>query len=197
MASKRGHVSRGLSSRVAPTPNALTFPNLKFLSEAHAGKFLKLVDYHIVRKKEFNLNDLREFYANAAFGDADSYTSYVRDLFCRPYSTWVIERGLALRLKLDEFLQIPRAWASFFVQTLEATSNQSQFIVKRCLGILAFFEGEPINLGRRAGVPVYLDDGMISMKSPLNGSFTPYEEMDNYFINQDQEQARRRDHMGA
>ena len=61
MASKRGHVSRGLSSRVAPTPNALTFPNLKFLSEAHAGKFLKLVDYHIVRKKEFNLNDLRGF----------------------------------------------------------------------------------------------------------------------------------------
>lgn len=59
----------------------------------------------------------------------------------------MIERGLTLRLKTTEFHQIPRAWSSFFMQTLEAASNQSQFAVKRCLGLLALLRGEPINLG--------------------------------------------------
>ncbi|KAI5441642.1 hypothetical protein KIW84_010917 [Lathyrus oleraceus] len=36
MASNRGRSIRGSSSRAAPTPNAPTFPNLKFLSKAHA-----------------------------------------------------------------------------------------------------------------------------------------------------------------
>lgn len=63
------------------------------------------------------------------------------DVFCRPKVVWVIERGLALRLKTAEFCQIPRAWASFFVQTLEDTSNQSQFIIKWCLVLLALLRG--------------------------------------------------------
>lgn len=58
MASKRGRVSRGSSSRAALTPSASIFLNLKFLSEAHAEIFLKLVDYHIVNEREFDLNDL-------------------------------------------------------------------------------------------------------------------------------------------
>ncbi|KAI5445144.1 hypothetical protein KIW84_013412 [Lathyrus oleraceus] len=107
MDSKRGCMSRGSSSRASPTPSALTFPNLKFLSEAHAEKFLKIVDYHIMKERTFDLNYLRgfeeigehlqrsqwvsfnnlireknksiglEFYANAAFGVVNSYTSYV------------------------------------------------------------------------------------------------------------------------
>ncbi|CAL5200597.1 unnamed protein product [Lathyrus oleraceus] len=108
MASKRGCVLRGSSSKAAQMPNTLTFPNLKFLSEAHAKKYLKLVDYHIVREKAFTLEDLQgfgeigealqqrhwvsfnnlihdtnkttglEFYVNAAFGEVNSYTSYMR-----------------------------------------------------------------------------------------------------------------------
>lgn len=58
MASKRGRVSRGSSSRVALTPSSPTFPNLKFLSKAHADKFLKIVGYHIVNDRAFDLNDL-------------------------------------------------------------------------------------------------------------------------------------------
>lgn len=53
----------------------------------------------------------------------------------------MVERGLALRLKTAEFRQILRVWASFFVQSLEATYNQSQFIVKRCLGLLSLLRG--------------------------------------------------------
>ncbi|KAI5419518.1 hypothetical protein KIW84_043622 [Lathyrus oleraceus] len=150
-------------------PNAPTFPNLTFLFEVYAGKYLKLVDYHIVRERAFALDDLQEFYANAAFDEVRTYTSYVRgkyidyspsainslfnfqhpyvcalvnyrhehkvineemaqvmlDTFCRPWAKWVVERGLALRLKTAEFHQIPRAWASFFMQTLEVASNQS------------------------------------------------------------------------
>lgn len=204
MASKRLCVSRGSSSGAALTLIAPTFPNLKLLSEAHAEKFLKIVDYHIVKEKAFDLIDLRgfeeigehlqrrqwvsfnnlihetnksiglEFYANATFGAMNLYTSYVRgkyidyspftlnslfnlqsppacallnyrrehkvineeisqvmlDLFSRPEAMWVIESGLTLRLKTAEFRRIPRAWASFFVQTLKAAYNQSQLIVK-------------------------------------------------------------------
>lgn len=61
MTFKIGCVSRGSSSRVSPTPSAPTFPNLKFLFEAHAEKFLKLVDYHIVKENASDLNDLRGF----------------------------------------------------------------------------------------------------------------------------------------
>ncbi|KAI5446230.1 hypothetical protein KIW84_014171 [Lathyrus oleraceus] len=74
MASKRGRVSRGSSSRAAPTPSALTFPNLNFLYDVHAEKFLKIMDYHIMKEKAFDLNDLRglliadniKYMANAA-----------------------------------------------------------------------------------------------------------------------------------
>lgn len=54
-------MTRFSSSRAAPTPNAPTFLNLKFLSEAHANKYLKLVDYHIVRERAFTLDDLKGF----------------------------------------------------------------------------------------------------------------------------------------
>lgn len=107
MPSKRGRVSRGSSSRAAPTPSNPTFPNLKFLSKAHAKKYLKLVDYHIMRERVFDLIYLQgfgevekllqqrqwisfnnlihetnksinlEFYTNTTFGDVNSYTSYV------------------------------------------------------------------------------------------------------------------------
>lgn len=57
MASKRGRMSRGSSSRASPTPSPPTFLNLKFLYEAHAEKILKILDYHIL-KEIFDLNDL-------------------------------------------------------------------------------------------------------------------------------------------
>lgn len=61
MATKRGHVSRESSSRASLIPSSQTFSNLRFSSEAHAGNFLKLVDYHIVKERAFDLNDLRGF----------------------------------------------------------------------------------------------------------------------------------------
>lgn len=62
MASKRERVSRGSSSRVAPTPITPTFPNLKFLFEAHVYFFSNIVDYHIVKERLFDLSDfLRDF----------------------------------------------------------------------------------------------------------------------------------------
>lgn len=45
----------------APTPNTPTFSNLKFISEAHAKKYLKLVDYHIMREITFTYDDLQGF----------------------------------------------------------------------------------------------------------------------------------------
>lgn len=175
------------------------FSNLKFLSEVNIEKYLKLVDYHIVREKDSVSDDLRgfeevvemlqqrqcvsfndltqktnktiglEFYANVAFSDVGCYTSYMwgkyidysssaiksilnlhphpvcalrtyrnehhvinetitqemLDVFCRPRAEWMNECGLVVHLRITEFCQIPRAWASFFVKTLEAVSNQS------------------------------------------------------------------------
>ncbi|KAI5406273.1 hypothetical protein KIW84_052858 [Lathyrus oleraceus] len=119
MASNRGRLTRGSSSRAHPTPNIPTFPNFKFLSEAHAKKYLKLVDYNIVREKAFAIEDLQgfievlkvlqqrcwvsfnnlireankniglEFYANTTFGKESTYTSYVRGKYI-DYSPSVI-----------------------------------------------------------------------------------------------------------
>ncbi|KAI5396135.1 hypothetical protein KIW84_062369 [Lathyrus oleraceus] len=105
MASKRGRLTRGSSSRAAPNPNAPTFPDLKFISKSHAEKYLKLVDYHIVKERVFALDDLQgfgevgedvqqrrlasfnnlihetnknigmEFYANAPFGEQEDQMS--------------------------------------------------------------------------------------------------------------------------
>lgn len=118
--------------------------------------------------------------------------------FCMPEAECVIKHGLTLRLKTSEFFPAPRAWTSFFVQTIEAASNQSQFIVKRCLGLLALLRGESINVGcliseniknmanaakgacghfcvinelcERAGIPTYPCDEMIGPKDPINVS---------------------------
>lgn len=61
MGQKRGRVERGSSSCATPAPNAPTFPNLKFLSETDVEKYLKFVDYHIVRERAFSCDDLRGF----------------------------------------------------------------------------------------------------------------------------------------
>lgn len=61
MALKRGKLTRGSSSSAAPTPNVPTFPNLKFLFEAHTEKYLKLVDYQIVRERAFTCDNLQGF----------------------------------------------------------------------------------------------------------------------------------------
>lgn len=61
MGPKRGGVERDSSSRATPVPNALTFPKLKFISEANVKKYLKLVDYYIIRERDFACDDLRGF----------------------------------------------------------------------------------------------------------------------------------------
>lgn len=61
MASNRGRLTIGSSSRATPALYAPTFSNLKFLSEAHAEKDLNLVDYHTVREREFSCEDLQGF----------------------------------------------------------------------------------------------------------------------------------------
>lgn len=58
------------------------------------------------------------------------------DLFCRPEVSTTSKNR-----------RIPRVWALLFFQTLEAASNQSQFIVKKCLGSLALLRGGNINSG--------------------------------------------------
>ncbi|KAI5417706.1 hypothetical protein KIW84_042356 [Lathyrus oleraceus] len=111
---KRGRLTRDSSSRTAPTPYAHTYPNLKFLSKAHAGKYLKLADYHIVREIAFACDDLQgfgkvvealkqrswvsfnnfiqeaneniglEFYTNATFGERVGVPAYPDDEMIRP-----------------------------------------------------------------------------------------------------------------
>ncbi|KAL5068503.1 hypothetical protein RYX36_019390, partial [Vicia faba] len=86
------------------------FPNLKFHTEANMEKYLKLVDYHVVREKAIDCTNLKglleivellqqrqwerlnnllketnntiglEFYENDTFLSNNSYTSYVRDI---------------------------------------------------------------------------------------------------------------------
>lgn len=54
----------------------------------------------------------------------------VKEEFCQPGTEWVIVRGKSLKVRTRQMHPIPKAWASFIVQTLEAPSNQPEFIVK-------------------------------------------------------------------
>lgn len=214
MCPKRGRVEKCSPSRATPTPSAPTFPNLKFLSEANVGKYLKFMDYHIMREISFACKDLRgfkevvemlqqrqwvcfndliqktnktiglKFYENDDFSDVGSYTSYVQgkyidysasvinsilnlqpppvcalmtyrnehhvinktmtqemlDALCRPGAKWLIKCGLAMRLRTTEILQTPRAYASFFVQTLEAASSHSHIYCEAVLRTFGSFK---------------------------------------------------------
>lgn len=67
--------------------------------------------------------------------------------FCHPGSQWVIVNGKMLRLHSKDLCSILRVWASFIVQTLEAASNQTEFIVKRCHTLIAILNNELIDVG--------------------------------------------------
>lgn len=68
------------------------------------------------------------------------------DEFCRLGVEWVIHKDVALRLNTSQFRLISKVWASFFVKTLETTSNQIGFVVKWCLGLLVVLYREPIDV---------------------------------------------------
>lgn len=52
-----------------------------------------------------------------------------------------------LRLRSRDMRKIPRAQASFIFQTLEVTSNQLEFIVKRYHTLMDILKEEPIDVG--------------------------------------------------
>lgn len=52
----------------------------------------------------------------------------------------------SLKLRTTKMCLIPRARASFIVQTLEYASNQSKFIVKRCHGLMSILNWEDIDV---------------------------------------------------
>ena len=62
---------------------------------------------------------------------------------CRPGATWKKARMLTYA----EFLPIPKAWASFVIQTLESTSCSSEIPLKRVLTVSAILDQQHINVG--------------------------------------------------
>ncbi|KAI5387234.1 hypothetical protein KIW84_073398 [Lathyrus oleraceus] len=140
MASKRGRLTRGSSSRASLTPHAHTFPSLKFLSEAHAEKYLKLVDYHIVRERAFACEDLQ------GFGE-------VMEMLQQRH--WCL--GL-LSLLMGE----PINFGCLIFENIKYMANAAQ----RAYGHFYVIN----EICRRVGVPVYPEDEMISPKSPLKAS---------------------------
>jgi hypothetical protein len=62
---------------------------------------------------------------------------------CRPWATWKNARMLTY----TEFLPIPKAWASFVIQTLESTSCSSEIPLKRVLTVSDILDQKPINVG--------------------------------------------------
>lgn len=70
----------------------------------------------------------------------------MKDEFCQPGDEWVIVRGKPLRFCTGKIRPIPKAWTYFIVHTLESTSNQSEFIVKRCMALMEIMNHEPIDV---------------------------------------------------
>lgn len=54
----------------------------------------------------------------------------VKEEFCQPGTEWVIMKGKSLKVCPRQIHPIPKAWASFIVQTLKAPYNHPEFIVK-------------------------------------------------------------------
>ncbi|KEH16643.1 hypothetical protein MTR_0126s0010 [Medicago truncatula] len=62
---------------------------------------------------------------------------------CKPESTW----KRAKMLTYADFLPIPKAWASFVIQTLESTSCNSEIPIKRVFTVAAILDEKPIDVG--------------------------------------------------
>ena len=62
---------------------------------------------------------------------------------CRPEATWKSARMLTYA----EFLPIPKAWASFVIQTLESTSCSSEIPLKRVFTVSTILDQKAINVG--------------------------------------------------
>lgn len=71
----------------------------------------------------------------------------MKNQFCQPEAGWVIIMGKPLRLNTRQMHPIAKSWESFIVQTLESASNQSKFIVKRCIALMAILNHEPVDVG--------------------------------------------------
>jgi len=62
---------------------------------------------------------------------------------CRPGATWMSARMLTYA----DFLPVPKAWASFVIQTLESTSCTSEIPLKHVFTVSAILDHKPINVG--------------------------------------------------
>ncbi len=62
---------------------------------------------------------------------------------CRPGATW----KSAKMLTYADFLPVPKAWASFVIQTLESTSCTSEIPLKRVFTVSAILDHKPVNVG--------------------------------------------------
>lgn len=71
----------------------------------------------------------------------------MKNEFCQPGSQWVIVRDKPLRIRTRKIRSIPKALAYFIVQILRYASNQSEFIVKRCMALIEILNHEPIDVG--------------------------------------------------
>jgi len=62
---------------------------------------------------------------------------------CRPGATWKSARMLTYA----DFLPIPKAWASFVIQTLESTLRTSEIPLRRVFSVSSILDHKPINVG--------------------------------------------------
>jgi len=70
----------------------------------------------------------------------------------RPRATW----KSAKMLTYADFLPIPKAWASFVIQTLESTSCTSEIPLKRVFTVFAILDHKPVNVGELIANNIYM-----------------------------------------
>lgn len=129
---------------------------------------------------------------------AEKMCKIMKNDFFQLGTEWVIVNGVPLRFLTRHMHPILKALSPFLVQPLESASNQSDFIVKRCMVIISILNHEPIHVGRLiaknikymddtpqrdygiflivnelcrlAGVQSHPDDGVIILMLPINQS---------------------------
>jgi len=70
---------------------------------------------------------------------------------CCPGATW----KSAKMLTYADFLPVPKAWASFVIQTLESTSCTYEIPLKRVFTVCAILDHKPVNVGELIANNIY------------------------------------------
>ncbi|KAL5099442.1 hypothetical protein RYX36_003769 [Vicia faba] len=137
-----------------------------FLTKANAEKYLKLVDYHVVQERAIDCTNLKDF-----FGDRDNVEGNPLNILEAP---WEVNQQISeFQRRIEAYTIGITKWANEIVTTLYAEPPYFAPIFKD------FYNQQQKNM----------------LVRDLRSRLETVKDLEKYFKNQDNAQAKRREHM--